>query len=335
MSWFKQLISRVGGKSEDVAADDVAPTEIEQPKPLQEGLRKTRSFWGEGLKRLLWGKKSLDPALLEELENCLLSADVGVNMTSYLLEPLVQGLKHNEVQDGERVLALLKSRLIERLEPLCVPLVAPAGASPFVVLLVGVNGAGKTTTMAKLARRWQLDGKKVLMAAGDTFRAAAVEQLQRWGDRYHIPVVAQGTGADSAAVIYDACQSAKAKGIDIVLADTAGRLHTQGQLMDELKKIKRVLGKLDAALPQETLLVLDAGIGQNAINQVQQFHDAIGITGLALTKLDGTAKGGVVFALSEKYSIPLRYIGIGEAIDDLRPFEAKAFVEAVLNDDSV
>ncbi|OGV27770.1 MAG: signal recognition particle-docking protein FtsY [Legionellales bacterium RIFCSPHIGHO2_12_FULL_37_14] len=300
------------------------------PSSLSQGLQKTRQSWLQGIASLLLGKKELNPLLLEELETHLLAADVGVETTQQLIDPLVQSLARKELQDGDLVLATLKQHLIQYLEPVCQPLTIPSSlGAPFVILGVGVNGVGKTTTLAKLARQWQLAGKKVMLAAGDTFRAAAIEQLQHWGEQYNIPVIAQGKGADSAAVIYDAYQSAKAKRVDILLADTAGRLHTQDHLMNELKKIKRVLEKISADLPQETLLVLDAGIGQNALRQAQQFNDAIGVTGLVITKLDGTAKGGIVFSLSKALSIPLRYIGIGESIADLHPFAAKDFVEAI------
>jgi fused signal recognition particle receptor len=328
MSWFKKVFSK-DTASEPVVSPEAVHEEGGVLSRLQQGLSKTRKLWSEGIASLLLGKKQLDPALLEALESHLLAADIGVEMTQQLIQPLLDALERKALQDGERVFQVIKTQLIERLAPVCQPLVIPTSNEPFVVLVVGVNGAGKTTTIAKLARQWQLEGKKVMMAAGDTFRAAAIEQLQRWGERYQIPVVAQAPGADSAAVIFDAWQSARSKGIDILLADTAGRLHTQAHLMDELKKIKRVLSKIDPNLPQETLLVLDAGIGQNALSQVRLFNEAVGITGLALTKLDGTAKGGIVFPLARALPIPLRYIGVGEAIEDLRPFEAQAFVEAI------
>lgn len=329
MSWFKKVFSKETAPVAAPPPKTVHEEEVGVFSRLQQGLSKTRKVWSDGVASLLLGKKQLDPALLEELESHLLAADIGVEMTQQLVQPLVEALERKSLQDGERIFQVMKTQLIDRLSPVCQPLVIPSSNEPFVVLVVGVNGAGKTTTMAKLARQWQLEGKKVMMAAGDTFRAAAVEQLQRWGERYQIPVVSQAPGADSAAVIYDAWQSARSKGVDILLADTAGRLHTQAHLMDELKKIKRVLSKIDPHLPQETLLVLDAGIGQNALSQIRLFHEAVGVTGLALTKLDGTAKGGIVFPLAQALSIPLRYIGVGEAIEDLRPFEAKEFVEAI------
>lgn len=310
------------------------PTSVDSKGMLarfQDGLRKTRAQLGQGIGRILLGQKKLSPELLEELEHCLLSADVGVEMTAALLDPLTEKLKRSELQEGAVVFEALKTQLTEYLEPVTQPFILPSHGTT-VVMLVGVNGAGKTTTLAKLARQWQLEGKIVMMAAADTFRAAAIEQLQQWGKRYEIPVVAQAIGADSASVAFDAFQSARAKGVDVLLIDTAGRLHTQSHLMDELKKVKRVLQKLDLTAPQEVMLVLDAGIGQNALVQAKQFHEAIGVTGLTLTKLDGTAKGGMVFALARALKLPFRYIGVGEAVGDLRPFDATAFVEAIFDD---
>jgi fused signal recognition particle receptor len=330
MSWFKNIFS----KSEEAAVPHVdSSVSSSHYDRLKHGLAKTRKRWLDGITSLLIGKKTLDPELLEALETHLLEADVGVEMTQALIEPLVEGLARQQLKDGDTVFQTIKQQLIQRLEPLSQPLQIPNHVRPFLVLMVGVNGAGKTTTMAKLARMWQLEGKKVMMAAGDTFRAAAVEQLQQWGARYHIPVVAQSTGADSAAVIYDAWQAACARHMDILIADTAGRLHTQSHLMEELKKIKRVLQKLDQTLPHEILLVLDAGVGQNALTQARLFHEAMGVTGLVITKLDGTAKGGMVFPLASSLSLPIRYIGVGEGVDDLRPFEAAHFVEALLSHD--
>lgn len=333
MSWFKNVFSKAPMSEQDASVAPVVDDGM--MARLQQGLSKTRKRWTEGITSLLLGKKQLDPALLEELETHLLSADIGVDMTHAIIQPLVDALARQSLQDGDRVFHTIKSQLIERLSKVSMPLVIPDTIKPFLILVVGVNGVGKTTTIAKLARHWQQAGKKVMIAAGDTFRAAAIEQIQHWGERYHIPVVAQASGADSAAVIYDAWQSACAKGMDILIADTAGRLHTQAHLMDELKKIKRVLNKLDSSLPHETLLVLDAGIGQNAMSQARLFDEAIGVTGLVLTKLDGTAKGGMVFPLAEALSIPLRYIGVGEAVEDLRPFDATEFVEAIFNHDTV
>jgi fused signal recognition particle receptor len=331
MSWFKNVFSKESPPPEAVTPQENVSDEGMLAR-LQQGLSKTRKRWSEGITSLLIGKKELDPALLEALESHLLAADIGVEMTQDIIQPLVDALARKALQNGDVVFETIKTQLIERLSKVSAPLVVPSTTKPFLILVVGVNGAGKTTTIAKLARLWQLQGKKVMMAAGDTFRAAAIEQIQHWGERYDIPVVAQTTGADSAAVIFDAWQSACAKGADVLIADTAGRLHTQTHLMDELKKIKRVLNKMDPTLPHETLLVLDAGIGQNALSQAKLFHEAIGVTGLVLTKLDGTAKGGMVFQLSSALPTPVRYIGVGEAVEDLRPFDAKDFVEAIFND---
>ena len=294
-------------------------------------LGKTRQLLGRGIVSLLGGKRQLDPELLAQLERTLLMADVGVEMTQAMMD----ALKSAPREEHQDLLDVLKAQLIQRLTPHCQPLRLPAEEPLFVIVMVGINGAGKTTTTAKIARHFQLQGKRVMMAAGDTFRAAAVEQLKHWGARFDIPVIAQKIGADSAAVVYDACQSAIARGADVLLVDTAGRLHTQAPLMEELKKMKRVLQKCNPAWPQEVMLVLDAGTGQNALKQVKQFQEAIGVTGLALTKLDGTAKGGGVFALTQMTALPLRYIGMGEAVEDLQPLKANDFVEAIFHDYSI
>lgn len=296
---------------------------------LKAGLSKTRANLTGGLANLFLGKKTLDQDLLDHIETQLLTADIGVDATHSLVQSLTQKLARKELNDSEAALACLQNDMKNILQPCEVPLTIPADKKPFVILVVGINGSGKTTTIGKLAKQLQADGKSVMLAAGDTFRAAAIEQLQVWGERNQIAVVAQQPGADTAAVIYDALESAKARGIDILIADTAGRLHTQTNLMDELKKVKRVLQKLDATAPHETLLVLDAGIGQNALNQAKQFHDAVGVTGIALTKLDGTAKGGIIFAIANQLKTPIRFIGVGEGIDDLRVFNAEDFVEAL------
>lgn len=296
---------------------------------LKTGLAKTRSHFSEGLANLFLGKKALDANVIEQIETQLLTADVGVEATQYLTDLLTQKLKRNELSDTSSALSCLQGLMKDILTPCEIPLTVDEEKKPLVILVVGINGAGKTTTIGKLAKHLQATGKSVMLAAGDTFRAAATEQLQVWGERNQIPVVAQQPGADPAAVIYDALESAKARNIDILLADTAGRLHTQTNLMDELKKVKRVMAKIDAAAPHETLLVLDAGIGQNALNQAKQFHEAIGLTGIALTKLDGTAKGGIIFALAKQMKLPIRFIGVGEGIDDLRPFIAEEFVNAL------
>lgn len=299
---------------------------------FKQGLRKTRHQLGEGIARLVLGKKEIDAEVLEDIEVALLSADVGVGMTQSIIQDLAAGIKRNELADGAAVLAVLKNKLNDTLVPCAQPLVLPTQTTPFVILLVGVNGAGKTTTIGKLARLFQSQGKKVMLAAGDTFRAAAVEQLQVWGQRNQIPVIAQQTGADSASVIFDAFQAATARGIDVLIADTAGRLHTQDNLMTELKKVKRVMQKLDPNAPHEVMLVLDASIGQNALNQARQFDEAVGVTGITMTKLDGTAKGGILFALAHELGLPFRFIGLGEGIDDLRSFDAGQFVDAVFDD---
>ena len=288
------------------------------------------------LDRILLGKKEIDAELLDELEVLLLSADLGMDTSNAILQQLSDDLARKQLNDGNAVHAALKNRLQAVLTIDSPPLTLQTqDKSPFVILMVGVNGAGKTTTIGKLAKQYQNLGKKVMLAAGDTFRAAAVEQLQVWGQRNEIPVIAQHTGADSASVIFDAIQAAKARGIDVLIADTAGRLHTQNNLMEELKKVKRVMHKIDPLAPHETMLVLDASIGQNALNQARQFHQSIGLTGITMTKLDGTAKGGILFAIANELGLPFRYLGIGEGIDDLRPFDAVQFVNAIFNDDHI
>jgi fused signal recognition particle receptor len=296
---------------------------------LKQGLSKTSASLGEGMASLFLGKKAIDDELLDELETRLLTADVGVEATNLIIGNLTQKVARKQLTDSDALYASLQAELSALLKPVEQPLVIPAQQKPFVILVVGVNGAGKTTTIGKLAKKLQGEGKKVMLAAGDTFRAAAVEQLQVWGERNRIPVIAQHTGADSASVIFDAVQAATARGIDVLIADTAGRLHTKDNLMEELKKVRRVIGKLDPSAPHEVLLVLDAGTGQNAINQAKQFNQTVALTGLALTKLDGTAKGGVIFALAKQFGLPIRYIGVGEGIDDLRTFEAEPFVQAL------
>ena len=296
---------------------------------LKQGLSKTSATIGEGMAALFLGKKIIDDELLEDIETRLLTADVGVEATSVIIQRLTQKVARKELADADALYKSLQAELAAMLKPVEQPLKISSQNKPFVILVVGVNGAGKTTTIGKLAKKLQLEGKKVMLAAGDTFRAAAVEQLQVWGERNKIPVIAQHTGADSASVIFDAVQAAKARGIDVLIADTAGRLHTKDNLMEELKKVRRVISKLDADAPHEVLLVLDAGTGQNAINQAKQFNQTVELTGLALTKLDGTAKGGVIFALAKQFGLPIRYIGVGEGIDDLRTFEAEPFVQAL------
>ncbi|WP_131107852.1 signal recognition particle-docking protein FtsY [Pseudomonas sp. Sample_10] len=312
----------------------VEPVRSEETKAgffarLKQGLSKTSASIGEGMASLFLGKKAIDDELLDDLETRLLTADVGVEATSVIIQRLTQKVARKELADADALYKSLQAELAAMLKPVEQPLKIASQNKPFVILVVGVNGAGKTTTIGKLAKKLQLEGKKVMLAAGDTFRAAAVEQLQVWGERNKIPVIAQHTGADSASVIFDAVQAAKARGIDVLIADTAGRLHTKDNLMEELKKVRRVIGKLDADAPHEVLLVLDAGTGQNAINQAKQFNQTVELTGLALTKLDGTAKGGVIFALAKQFGLPIRYIGVGEGIDDLRTFEAEPFVQAL------
>jgi fused signal recognition particle receptor len=296
---------------------------------LRAGLGKTRSAMSEGLASLFLGRKTLDDDLLEELETRLLLADVGVKTTREVLDALTRRVKHRELGDADALYRALKEELLAVLAPSTRPLKVPRNGKPFVILLVGVNGAGKTTTIGKLARRMQGDGLSVMLAAGDTFRAAAVEQLQTWGVRNNVPVIAQQTGSDSASVIFDALQAAQARGVDVLLADTAGRLHVKANLMEELRKIVRVMQKLDASAPHEVLLVLDAATGQNGLAQARSFRESVAVTGLALTKLDGTAKGGIVFAVARELGLPIRYIGIGESLEDLRPFDAAEFVEAL------
>ncbi|MBI2381330.1 MAG: signal recognition particle-docking protein FtsY [Gammaproteobacteria bacterium] len=296
---------------------------------LKAGLSRTRANLAEGLASLVLGKKAIDDELLEELETQLLTADVGVEATSAIIADLTRKVARKELADADALMNHLKGDMKALLAPVTAPLVIDGAKKPHVILMVGVNGVGKTTTIGKLASRFKAEGKTVMLAAGDTFRAAAVEQLQVWGQRNAIPVIAQHTGADSASVLFDALQAAQARGADVLIADTAGRLHTKDNLMEELKKIVRVMQKLDATAPHEVMLVLDAGTGQNALNQAAQFHAAVPLTGLTLTKLDGTAKGGVVFAIAKRLNVPIRYIGVGEGIADLRDFDGEDFVEAL------
>ncbi|MCW9023580.1 MAG: signal recognition particle-docking protein FtsY [Gammaproteobacteria bacterium] len=300
---------------------------------LKQGLSRTRASLTEGIATLALGKKAIDNEMLEDIETQLLTADMGVDATQRIINDLTRRVSRKELNDSEALMEALKEDMQAILAPCSHPLTIDATQKPYVILMVGINGAGKTTTIGKLARRLQNDGHSVMLAAGDTFRAAAVEQLQTWGERNNIPVVAQHSGADSASVIYDALDSARARGVDVLIADTAGRLHTQSNLMDELKKIKRVMGKLDENAPHEVMLVVDAGTGQNALNQAEQFNEAMGLSGITLTKLDGTAKGGVIFAIAQKLQIPIRFIGVGESIEDLRPFEATDFVDALFTSD--
>jgi len=295
---------------------------------LKNGLGKTRGSFNSSLGPIVSGQK-IDDDTLEDIETLLLSADMGVETTTAIVQDLAQKLSRKELADGQALFNILREDLKTILNASEAPLVIDQTKQPFVILMIGVNGVGKTTTIGKLARQFQSQGHSVMLAAGDTFRAAAVEQLQVWGERNDIPVIAQQSGADSASVIFDAVEAARARNIDILIADTAGRLHTQSNLMEELKKVKRVISKLDDSAPHEVMLVVDAGTGQNALTQAKQFHDAIGITGITMTKLDGTAKGGIVFAIAKQLDIPIRFIGVGEGIDDLQPFHADEFVDAL------
>ena len=324
-----------------LAADPISKTAAEhnntpqpQAKPkseggyfarIRQGLAKTR----HGFANLFLGKKTLDQDLIDDLEAQLLTADVGIEVTTKIIDTVTQQIDRKELKDVDAVKAAVRDHMQQLLAPFAQPL-DTSSAKPYVILMTGINGAGKTTTIGKLARHFQQEGKKVMLAAGDTFRAAAVEQLQTWGARHNVPVIAQGTGADAASVAYDALQSATARGVDVLIIDTAGRLHTQDHLMAELQKIKRVIGKLNPDAPHETMLIIDAGNGQNALRQAEQFHKAMQLDSITVTKLDGTAKGGILFAISEKLGIPIRYIGVGEQPEDLRPFNANEFVRALL-----
>jgi len=343
---FSFLKSKPKKNSNDSVGDDDTPMPDASPAEpatkaglfsrLKRGLSRTRGGLTEGLAQLTLGKKVIDDELLEEVETLLLTADLGVETTQRIINNLTARISRKELNDAEALFSALKQDMRDILAPCSVPLEIDSTHQPHVILMVGINGAGKTTTIGKLAKRFQQQGHSVMLAAGDTFRAAAVEQLQTWGERNQIPVIAQQSGADSAAVIYDALESARARKIDVLIADTAGRLHTQSNLMDELSKVKRVMSKLDAAAPHEVMLIVDAGTGQNALNQAQQFNQTVGLTGISLTKLDGTAKGGVIFAIANKLALPIRFIGVGEGIDDLRPFNADEFIDALFvsgNDD--
>ena len=319
---------------EPVAHPEAGPEQTEESffGRIKKGLTRTRASFVGGVVALFIGRKEIDDELMEELETELIMADVGVEATRDIMAGLTKRIKYQELDDADALMAALKVELAKILEPADKPLVIDRNHHPCVILVVGVNGVGKTTTIGKLARRLQKEGRKVMLAAGDTFRAAAVEQLQVWGERNQIPVIAQHSGADCASVVYDAFEAAKARGVDVLIADTAGRLHNKEHLMEELKKVKRVLGKLDEAAPHEILLVMDAGTGQNALSQARLFNDTVQVTGMVLTKLDGTAKGGSVFALARQMQLPIRFLGVGEQIDDLRPFKAAEFVDALFAD---
>ncbi|UYG08147.1 signal recognition particle-docking protein FtsY [Halomonas sp. M4R1S46] len=301
---------------------------------MREGLGKTRSNLTEGLAGLFLGRKQIDDDLMEELETQLLMADVGIEATTGIIDRLTERVSRKELKDPQALYTALQDELAGLLEGVTEPLaLPPKGEGPFVILVVGVNGVGKTTTIGKLTQRFQREGRSVMLAAGDTFRAAAVEQLKVWGERNDVPVIAQHTGADSASVVFDALAAARARGVDVLIADTAGRLHNKAHLMEELKKVRRVMGKLDDQAPHEVMLVLDAGTGQNALSQAATFNEAVPVTGITLTKLDGTAKGGIIFALAQQLGTPIRFIGVGESLDDLRPFVAREFVDALFDRD--
>jgi fused signal recognition particle receptor len=315
------------GKLQDV---QLRPVEQSGVDPLEKLLGDSRRTIGKRLKTLVSGHSSINEELLDELETTLLTADVGVKASLEIMENLRTAISNGAIKDPQSLLPAVQAELYELIEPCEQFLAVDDSHKPFVILMVGINGAGKTTTIGKLAQRFQEEGLSVMLAAGDTFRAAAVEQLKSWGARNDIPVIAQGTGADSAAVIFDALQSAKAREMDVLIADTAGRLHTQSNLMEELKKIHRVIGRVDESAPHEVMLVVDAGTGSNALNQAQHFNEAVNLTGITITKLDGTARGGMLFAIASELGIPIRFIGVGEAAKDLRPFDAGTFINAIL-----
>lgn len=336
----KQPSDLVKTENQPVLEKKVVPVEPvpEQPKlswaqRMKSGLSRTRNGFGSGLASLIGGSKHIDEDLLEEIETQLLTADVGIDATQSLISVLTEKLNRKELKNADALFQSLRSELNQMIVPSEQALQITDKAKPFVILMVGVNGVGKTTTIGKLAKKFQAEGKSVMLAAGDTFRAAAVEQLQVWGERNQVPVIAQHTGADSASVIYDAIESAKAKGVDVVIADTAGRLQNKANLMSELEKVVRVMKKLDVEAPHEVMLVLDAGTGQNALSQAKLFTEAVGVSGITITKLDGTAKGGILFAIAKQFGLPIRFIGVGEQVDDLRPFVAQEFVEALFDTD--
>jgi fused signal recognition particle receptor len=339
MKFFRRDKSKQEPPAEsDSPLVDASSTPAEETEPggvlsrLRQGLSRTSNQLAVGVGRVFLGRKEIDAALLEELESELLMADVGVEATVAIVGRLTDRVSRRELADGDALLQALQQELLQVLAPCEQPLLLDGAVAPYVILMVGVNGAGKTTTIGKLARRFKAQGRSVMLAAGDTFRAAAVEQLQAWGERNGVPVVAQQTGADSASVIFDALQAAKARGIDVLIADTAGRLHNKDNLMEELKKIVRVMGKLDENAPHEVMLVLDAGMGQNALAQAEHFRDTAGVSGITLTKMDGTAKGGIIFAIAQKLGLPIRFVGVGEKAEDLRPFVAAEFIDALFAD---
>lgn len=332
---------------EEKALEPVAQAEPQKPiveilparkpglfKRMQQGLSRTRGGLSDSLANLLLGKKEIDEDLLEELETQLIMADVGIETTQAIMKKLTDKVSRDEVKNSDALYHALIAELESILKKVERPLQTNTGQKPYIILMVGINGVGKTTTIGKLTKQFQAQNKKVMLAAGDTFRAAAVEQLQEWGTRNKVPVIAQHTGADSASVLFDAVKAAQARDIDILIADTAGRLHNKDNLMQELEKVVRVIKKVDLSAPHEVMLVLDAGTGQNAVNQAKQFKELVGVTGITLTKLDGTAKGGIIFSLAQQFNIPVRFIGIGEGIDDLRTFNAEEFTKALFQQES-
>jgi fused signal recognition particle receptor len=330
----RSFLDRFKRNSETVDESRIESEESPEPKSkisFGQRMRSALSRTGEGLGSLFLGTKVIDEALLEELETSLIMADVGIETTTKIIAELTKQLDRKSLKDGAALKDALHEILLNKLAASEGEINFDGCDKPFVMFVVGVNGVGKTTTIGKLASRLKGQGQSVMLAAGDTFRAAAVEQLQVWGERNAVPVIAQHTGADSASVVFDGIQAAKSRGADVIIADTAGRLHNKSNLMEELKKVKRVASKIDEHAPHEILLVLDAGTGQNAVAQMSEFNQVVGVTGIALTKLDGTAKGGIIFALADKFSVPIRYIGVGEGLDDLQPFNASEFVQALLN----
>ena len=330
----RSFLDRFKRNTETTDESRAESEELPQPQSkisFGQRMRSALSRTGEGIGSLFLGTKVIDETLLEELETSLIMADVGIETTTKIIAELTKQLDRKSLKDGAALKDALYEILLNKLAASEGEINFDGCEKPFVMFVVGVNGVGKTTTIGKLASRLKRQGKSVMLAAGDTFRAAAVEQLQVWGERNAVPVIAQHTGADSASVVFDGIQAAKSRGADVIIADTAGRLHNKSNLMEELKKVKRVASKIDEHAPHEILLVLDAGTGQNAVAQMSEFNQVVGVTGIALTKLDGTAKGGIIFALADKFSVPIRYIGVGEGLDDLQPFNASEFVQALLN----
>ena len=330
----RSFLDRFKRNTETADESSAEPEELPEPQSkisFGQRMRSALSRTGEGIGSLFLGTKVIDEALLEELETSLIMADVGIETTTKIIAELTKQLDRKSLKDGAALKDALYEILLKKLAASEGEINFDGCEKPFVMFVVGVNGVGKTTTIGKLASRLKSQGKSIMLAAGDTFRAAAVEQLQVWGERNAVPVIAQHTGADSASVVFDGIQAAKSRGADVIIADTAGRLHNKSNLMEELKKVKRVASKIDEHAPHEILLVLDAGTGQNAVAQMSEFNQVVGVTGIALTKLDGTAKGGIIFALADKFSVPIRYIGVGEGLDDLQPFNASEFVQALLN----